>query len=539
MLSMPDQGDWHTVDDAAGVSDETPAAIMGDGALDHAAPGESAPDETALDDTAPHQGGLLDTIVAERASVDQAINVAELVEAAPDNAAASAERAAALRARVHRLVSEIDRILARSLDTILHHPAFQAMEARWRGLAWLVSATDDPMVKVRMLDVRWTEIARDFERALDFDQSALFDLVYNREFGMPGGEPYGMMVIDHAVTHRLGKDVAGKTVKTDDVAVLEGLADVAAASFCPFVVGADPAMLALDSFAEVDLRQDLDSTLSDTAFARWNRMRSRPDSRFLGVVLPRLLARPLHRGRDHPRLGFVYDEAAASGDDLLWINGAFALGHVTARAMNRHRWPAAIRGTVPRGEGGVIDGPARQFLPSDHVGLVARFAIENALSEEQEVALNDAGMIVIRQMHLTGMAALLNLPSLHKPPRYSTDAARMNAKMGAMLNYILCVARFAHYIKVMARDWVGKYQTADQCQNLLQRWLHTYVTGNDDASPEMRLRYPLREGQVTVTEIPERPGSFACEVAIRPHYQLDQIASEFRLTTVLDAGQGN
>ena len=55
----------------------------------------------------------------------------------------------------------------------------------------------------------------------------------------------------------------------------------------------------------------------------------------------------------------------------------------------------------------------------------------------------------------------------------------------------------------------------------------------------MRLRYPLREGQVSVTEIPERPGSFTCEVAIRPHYQLDQIASEFRLTTVLAAGQGN
>lgn len=455
------------------------------------------------------------------------------IEPALSDPAELAEQLAQLHARASRLVAEIDAMLGRTLDAILHHPSFQAMESRWRGLYWLVTTTDDPLVKVRMLDVRWSEVARDFERALDFDQSALFDLVYNREFGMPGGEPYGLLVVDHYASHRVNK-----ATRTDDVAVLEGLADVAAAAFCPVIIGAEPGILGLESFAEVDLRQDLSAALGDPGFARWNRMRARSDSRFLGVVMPRLLGRPLHRGRDLPRLGFVYDERAEGTDDLLWINGAFGMGHVTLRAMNRHRWPAAIRGTVPRGEGGVIDGPARQFLPSDVFGLVARFPVENALSEDQEVLLNEAGIVVIRQLHLTGLAAFMNLPSLHKPPFYGTDAARMNAKMGAMLNYILCVARFAHYIKVMARDWVGKYQTAYQCEQLLQRWLHTYVTGNDDASPEMRLRYPLREGRVEVTEIPDKPGSFACEVMIRPHYQLDQVSSEFRLTTMIAAGQG-
>jgi type VI secretion system protein ImpD len=443
----------------------------------------------------------------------------------------SGARREALLAQADGLIARLDAALSRTLDAILHHPAFQAMEARWRGLHWLVGTTDDPQVQVRMLDVRWSEIARDLERALDFDQSALFDLVYSQEFGMPGGTPYGLMLVDHAVSHRLGKGS-----KVDDVAVLEGLADVAAAAFCPFIVGGDPALFALDSLADLDLRQELDAGFADTAYARWHRMRARSDSRFLGLVIPRLLARPLHRGRDHPRLGFVYDERAASGEDMLWLNGAFALGHVAARAMHQHRWPAAIRGTVPRGEGGLVDGPVRQPLPSDRPGVVARFALENALSEDQEVALNDAGMIVIRHLHLTGMGAFLNLPTLHKPPTYTAEAARMNAKMGAMLNYILCVSRFAHYIKVMARDWVGRYQTADQCEILLQRWLSTYVTGNEDASPEMRLRYPLREGQVTVSERPDRPGHFGCEVAIRPHYQLDQIASEFRLTTTIASG---
>jgi type VI secretion system ImpC/EvpB family protein len=391
-----------------------------------------------------------------------------------------------------------------------------------------VNSVEDPQVKVRLLDVRWAELARDVERAMSFDQSALFDLVYNQEFGTPGGQPFGVMVIDHAVSHRVSA-----REKTDDTTTLEGLAEVAAASFCPFIFGADPRIAALDGFDEIDLRQDLAATFADRSFARWNRLRARPDSRFLGVVMPRLLARRLRRGRDHPRLGFVYDERASGPRDLLWISGAFAFAQVTARAMARYRWPAAIRGTLPPGEGGTVDGPVRQLLQSDQQGVVARFSVENAIGEDQEVAINEAGMIVLRQMHLTGMSAFMNLPSLHRPPEYDGEAARMNAKMGAMLNYILCVSRFAHYVKVMARDWVGKYTDAEECERLLQGWLNRYVTGSDDPSAEQRIKYPLREARVIVTEIPEKPGAYGCEIGLRPHYQLDQLASEFRLTTVI------
>lgn len=434
---------------------------------------------------------------------------------------------AALHARAARAIADIDRLLGGQLDAVLHHPGFQRMEALWRGVKWLIDGIDDPQTKVRLLDVRWTEIARDLERAMSFDQATVFDLVYSQEFGMPGGEPYGMILVDHAVSHRLGGQ------RTDDVAVLEGLAEVAAAAFCPIIVGADPRIVAMDGFDGLDLRQDLGADFAGPEFTRWNRLRARPDSRFLGVVMPRLLARRLHRGRDHPRLGFVYDEQAAGPRDLLWVSGGFALAHVAARAHARHRWPAAIRGTLPPGEGGTVDGPVRQFLPSDLEGVVARSAVENAVSEEQEMVLNDAGLIVLRQMHLTGRACLLNLPSLHRPPDYDGEAARMNAKMSAMLNYIFCVSRFAHYVKVMARDWVGKYTDAAQCQTLLQTWLNRYVTGNDDSSPEMRVRYPLREARVLVRDMPEKPGAYSCEIAIRPHYQLDQISSEFRLTTVI------
>lgn len=463
-----------------------------------------------------------------------------VVEPATMSPDAVSPDAAGHRARLHAtaagLIARIDRDLGRQLDLILHHPDFQKLEALWRGVVWLLESTDDPSVRLRILDVRWTEIARDLERALDFDQSALFDLVYSQEFGMPGGRPYGVVVVDHAISHRLGQAqgrAQGRGTKVDDIEVLEALMEVAAAAFCPFIVGVDPSMLAMDGLDEIDLRQDLSATFADPSFARWNRIRQRPDSRFIGAVIPRMLVRTPHRGRDHPRLGFVYDEKVASTRDLLWMHGGFGVAHVTARAMARHRWPAAIRGTLPPGEAGIVDGPVRHFLPSDRQGFVARFAVENAISEDQEMALNEQGLMVLRQLHQTGNAAFMNLPSLHRPPGYDGEAARMNAKMGAMLNYILCVARFAHYVKVIARDWVGKYNDAGQCQSLLDGWLQSFVTGNDDASPEIRVRYPLREAQVRVSEVPGKPGSYGCEIHLRPHYQLDQITSEFRLTTVI------
>jgi type VI secretion system ImpC/EvpB family protein len=390
----------------------------------------------------------------------------------------------------------------------------------------VTDCADDPQVKIRICDARWGEIVRDLERAPTFDSSTIFSKVYSEEFGTPGGEPYGMLVIDHQVWHKLG----GRE-RTDDIEALGALAEVASAAFCPTVLGCDPRIAGMNGFDEIDLRQDLPGALMGPEYTRWNRLRSEPDTRFLSLVVPRLLARERYAGRSLKRLGFVYDERLSAHSDSLWLNGGFALAQVAARAMRVHRWPAAIRGAWSPGEGGIVEGPVRRFLPSDRPGVVARFASENAISEEQEMALNASGLMCLRQLHLTGTVAFLNLPSLHKPPEYDSEAAQMNAKMSAMLNYIFCVCRFAHYIKVIARDWVGKYTDDKECQRLLQNWLSGYVTGNDDASAEMRIKYPLRQAAVSVTEVLGKPGTYSCDIAIRPHYQLDQIASEFRLTT--------
>jgi type VI secretion system ImpC/EvpB family protein len=479
-------------------------------------------------------GELLPEEIAD-VTPDRMIAADETADAADDQSSTQAAARADLLALAARTVATIDRLISSQLDAVLHAPPFLAAEGLWRGIKWLSDTmANDAAVKLRILDVRWSEVARDMERAMSFDESILFEKIYSAEFGSPGGEPYGMVVIDHHLWHR-----SGMRDRIDDVATLGSLAEVAAAAFCPIIIGVDPRMIGLDHYGEIDLRQDLAASLGTPELKRYDRVRSLPDSRFLGAVLPRVLMRTPYAGRSLPRLGFVYDEVISGPQDLCWAVGGFALAQVAGRAMRTHRWPANIRGALADADAGVVDAPERLFLSADRRGVTVRFPTENAISEEQEVALNGSGFICLRQLHLTGSVAFLNVPSVHRPPEYEGEAAQMNAKMSAMLNYILCVSRFAHYVKVIARDWIGKYAEAWECERLLQAWLNGYVTGNDDASPEMRVRYPLREARVTVADVAGKPGTFSCEIAIRPHYQLDQIASEFRLTTSVGREQGS
>ncbi|MFC5316245.1 type VI secretion system contractile sheath large subunit, partial [Azospirillum rugosum] len=120
-----------------------------------------------------------------------------------------------------------------------------------------------------------------------------------------------------------------------------------------------------------------------------------------------------------------------------------------------------------------------------------------------------------------------------------TDAAGANARLSALLSAMLCVSRFAHYIKVLARDRVGSVSTPEQCQAWIEDWLRTYIMGNDDASVEMKARYPLRDGRVQVVEPPGRPGHFECIIHLQPHFQFEQAVASFRLTTRVAARAGS
>lgn len=437
-----------------------------------------------------------------------------------------------LRAALDRDIAALDDLLTEQINAILHHRRFQALEASWRGVRSLVrqGETSEEVV-IRLLNLTWPEICRDLERAIEFDQSQLFAKIYSEEFGMPGGRPFGVLLCDYAVQHRPSKDRP-----TDDVSGLKGLSQVAAAAFAPAVVGAAPELFGLETFRELGLPLDLKSVLREAEYQRWQRFQETEDSRFVGVVLPRILMREPYGDDPKAKHGFRYREDAAGMrlEDHCWGNAVYAFGTVLIRAYVQHRWFADIRGAQRDAVGGglVTDLVVPDF-DTDTSGVAQKFAVEVAISDMLEKDLDDLGFIPVNRCKDTPYLVFYGNQSVQRTGSYTTVAATANARLSSMLRYMFCVSRFAHYLKVQVRDRVGSFATPEDCERALQRWLHSYCLGNDDASQDQKARYPLREGSVQVRSVPGKPGSYQCVIHLRPHFQLDQVFSTFKLVTEL------
>jgi type VI secretion system protein ImpD/type VI secretion system protein ImpC len=443
---------------------------------------------------------------------------------------------ATLCARLDRDIAQLDALIARQLDAILHHQRLRRLEGSWRGLAWLVAKLSaSGRVKLRLLNVTWPEICRDLERAPAVEQSQLFRAVYEDEFGIAGGEPYGLLIVDHEVRHRPAPGAI-----TDDVSALASLAAIAAAAFAPLAIGAAPALLGVDDFAGLSGVADPAAVMNAAEYQRWRGLSQRDDSRFLAVVLPRALARlPWDEALDRRR-GFRYRERIASVEDQVWTSAGYLVAACVIRAFETYAWPADMRGyDIDRAGGGVIEDLPERLFSIDPPEGFERPAMEVLLTDRQERSLVAAGLLPIGCLPFGGQSLIGAARSLQIPiTNYiggSGNLANANAKLSAQFNTMICVARFAHHIKIMGRDMVGAFKTAPDIQRGLHEWLMRYATSSSGHGPETMAKYPLRGAAVSITEAPAKPGTYNCVIQLQPHYQLDDIAASFRLVTEVAA----
>jgi type VI secretion system protein ImpD/type VI secretion system protein ImpC len=441
----------------------------------------------------------------------------------------------AVRAALDRDIAAIDGLIGEQLDAILHHARLRRLEGSWRGVAWLVdSIAGAPRVRVKLLNLGWPELCRDLERAAEFDQSQLFRKVYEEEFGSPGGEPYGLLVVDHEVRHR-----PGPGAPTDDIAALSALSGVAAAAFAPTVLAASPALLQLDGFAELAPTADLAAPLAGAEYQRWRSLAGREDSRFLAVLLPRLLARAPWRDDPARREGFTYAEYAPEAGSRVWMSAGYAFAVAAARAFVNHAWPADVRGsdTDRLGGGLVVDVPLEPFT-TEPAEVWSRPFLDVVFSDRQERALIDAGLIPVSALPFSEAAVFGAVRSLQSPAQFAgptAAAASANARISTQLNSMLCVSRFAHYLKLLGREMVGAFRTADEIERALQAWIVPYVDSNAASTGDTRARFPLVAARVAVKERPGKPGVFSCTMHLQPHFQLDDVSASFRLVTDITA----
>ncbi len=393
------------------------------------------------------------------------------------------------------------------------------MEATWRGLHYLVHQSETgEALKIRVLNVSKRDLFKDLERAVEFDQSALFKKIYEEEYGQLGGKPYGMLVGDYEFSRH-----------PEDISLLKMISNVAAMSHAPFVAAASPKLFNFERFDELTAPRDLAKIFSSVEYTAWKSFRESEDSRYVALTLPHVLAR-LPYGENFKRVDEFNFEEFVDGkhhDKYLWMNAAWAYASRITDAFSKHGWMARTRGV--EGGGKVENLPVHTF-PTDDGDVAMKCPTEIAISDRREFELSNLGFLPCLHSKGNDFAVFMGAQSCQKPFQYFDPAANSNAELSAKFNYILCVSRFAHYLKVMARDKIGSFMEVDECSRWLNDWIMNYVLADPSiAGDEAKAKSPLADARIEVRAVKGRPGWYEAVAWLRPHFQLETLTTSMRL----------
>ena len=431
---------------------------------------------------------------------------------------------------IEGLIAAIDKKLTEQVNAIMHHEDFTKLEGAWRGLRHLVNNTEtDETLKIRVMNISKGDLHKTLKRykGTAWDQSPIFKKVYEEEFGQLGGSPYGCLVGDYHFDH-----------SPPDVELLGEMAKVAASAHAPFIAGASPATMQMDSWSELSNPRDLTKIFQNAEYAAWRSLRESDDSRYIGLAMPRFLARLPYGAKTNPVDAFDFEEEVEGShhNRYVWANSAYAMATNITRAFKQYGWCTTIRGVE---SGGAVDGLPVHTFPTDDGGVDMKCPTEIAISDRREAELAKNGFMPLVHRKNSDFAAFIGAQSLQKPAEYDDPDATANANLAARLPYLFASSRFAHYLKCMVRDKVGSFATADSMQNELNRWIMQFVDGNPETSSDaMKAQRPLADAEVVVEEVEGNPGMYTSRFYLRPHYQLEGMNVSLRLVSKMPSSKG-
>lgn len=426
---------------------------------------------------------------------------------------------------IEAIIAEIDRKLSEQINAIIHHDDYQQIESAWRGLHYLVNNTEvDEMLKIRFMPISKRDLHRTLRRhkGIGWDQSPIFKKIYEAEYDQLGGVPYGCLVGDYHFDH-----------SPPDVELLTEMAKIAAASHCPFISGAAPATMQMESWQELANPRDMTKIFENTEYAAWRSLRASEDSRYLGLAMPRFLARLPYGVRSNPVDEFDFEEETDGADHTAycWANSAYAMAVNINRSFKHYGWCSSIRGVE---SGGAVEGLPTHTFPSDDGGVDMKCPTEIAISDRREAELAKNGFMPLIHRKNTDVAAFIGAQSMQKPGEYYDADATANANLAARLPYLFACCRFAHYLKCIVRDKIGSFMERDDMQRWLNDWIMNYVDGDPaNSSQETKALKPLAAAEVQVEEVEGNPGYYQSKFFLRPHYQLEGLTVSLRLVSKL------
>ncbi|WP_316364279.1 type VI secretion system contractile sheath large subunit [Candidatus Thiodiazotropha sp. CDECU1] len=426
---------------------------------------------------------------------------------------------------IEGIIAEIDRKLTEQVNLILHHEEFQKLEGTWRGLHYLVNNTEtDEMLKVRVMDISKQELGKTLKKfkGTAWDQSPIFKKVYEEEYGQFGGEPYGCLVGDYHFDNT-----------PPDVELLTNMSKVAASAHAPFIAGAAPTVMQMDSWQELANPRDLTKIFQTPEYASWRSLRESEDSRYVGLAMPRFLSRLPYGAKTDPveEFDFEEDTEGAQHNKYTWSNSAYAMAVNINRAFKMYGWTTRIRGVE---SGGAVESLPTHTFPTDDGGVDMKCPTEIAISDRREAELAKNGFMPLLHRKNSDFAAFIGAQSLQKPSEYDDPDATANANLAARLPYLFASCRFAHYLKCIVRDKIGSFKERDDMEKWLNKWIQNYVEPNPStASEEDKARKPLAAAEVVVSEVEGNPGYYTSKFFLRPHYQLEGLTVSLRLVSKL------
>lgn len=426
---------------------------------------------------------------------------------------------------IESIIAEIDRKLSEQVNLIIHHPDFQQLEGAWRGLHYLVNNTEtDELLKIRVMSISKKDLGRTLKRhkGIGWDQSPIFKKTYEEEYGQFGGEPYGCLVGDYHFDH-----------SPPDVEMLRELARISAAAHSPFISGASPTVMQMDSWQELANPRDLTKIFQNTEYAPWRSLRESDDSRYIGLAMPRFLSRLPYGARTNPVDEFDFEEDTNSADHsrYTWANSAYAMAVNINRSFKYFGWCTSIRGVE---SGGMVEDLPCHTFPTDDGGVDMKCPTEIAISDRREAELAKNGFMPLLHRKNSDVAAFIGAQSLQKPIEYVDPDATANANLSARLPYLFACCRFAHYLKCIVRDKIGSFREREDMERWLNEWIMQYVDGDPhNSSQETKAKKPLAAAEIHVEEVADNPGYYTSKFFLRPHYQLEGLTVSLRLVSKL------
>ncbi|MBV1881719.1 MAG: type VI secretion system contractile sheath large subunit [Pseudomonadales bacterium] len=426
---------------------------------------------------------------------------------------------------ITKAIDAIDEVISKQLATVMHDDKVQKLEGSWRGLNHLVMNSETGSgLKIRMLNASKKEVYKDLDKAVEFDQSQVFKKLYEYEFGTAGGEPYGALIGDFEFTNH-----------PNDIDMLTNMSHVAAGAFCPFISAADSSLFGFEDYTELSKPRDLEKIFESQEYIKWRSFRDSEDSRFVNLVMPRVLSRLPYGEATKPVEEFNYEEFPldASGmsksvghDDYCWMNAAYVMGTTLTASFSQNGWCTAIRGAEG---GGKVEGLPSHLFMSDDGDSDQKCPTEIGITDRREAELSKLGFLPLCHYKNTDYSVFFGAQSTQKPKQYTDPDATANAAISARLPYIMATSRIAHYLKVMARDKIGSFMEAKNAEDWLNRWINGYTNSNPDASADMKAQFPLADAKIEVKETPGAPGSYSAIAYLRPWLQMEELTASLRM----------